>query len=605
MTTTQDTLDLESLAGTYEIIGELGGRNDARTFIAKQRDTRMDVLIAVMGGPEGDEGNALSHLAADANRLAELHHRNLVPILEGKWVGPDAFALITERVYYPSLAELLLRRDEAFSCPRVATVLQEINGVLEWARNQKVVHRAIGLETVFLEPGSDRVLVNFAVRALPLADMPGPEEDAKTIATLARAMLTRSVADPERDRLPLAEVRPGLPERLIGQTEELLGLTRSSAVPDVTEYIAVIAMADALKKGETECAETTRKLLEEERVAREMIEGQRQATERAAAEQARLFQDERDQFAREREKIQRALDRERETLARERAALARERDEHQKDRATLLAEREDHKQWAEKVERAFTEQAEAFERQQAALAASASHMTLHTSGEHSLVMPPRPNPRQIKPEWARSLSRLWDRRPPWNRRWNMPLTAAALLLIIAVTAVAFGRSRTSAGDQLASTAAVPAPMVDSVSGAIEPSPSAAAPANVPGIPADFIASVAGGAPAGDGRVGAEPARQSGVPADFIAGVAARAASGPDAPQVIQPPFRRPNVVVPPPTPGPQPLRASDTLSPARTTGALPFVPRLRDSAVRRDTTVVLPRRDSVRPDIIPVDTLPS
>src|SRR5688572_14951107 len=162
--TQQQTLDLEQLNEDYEIIGELSARDDARTLIARRKDTGADVLITVMETPSGDEGNALSHLAADAKRLTELRHRNVLPILDGRWVGTDGFATVTERVRFPTLAEVLVRRDEGFACPRVALVLQEINAALEWARAEKIVHRALTPDTIYLEPGSDRVLLTFAVQ---------------------------------------------------------------------------------------------------------------------------------------------------------------------------------------------------------------------------------------------------------------------------------------------------------------------------------------------------------------------------------------------------------------------------------------------------------
>ena len=71
---------------------------------------------------------------------------------------------------------------------------------------------------------------------------------------------------------------------MIEQTEQLLQLDRNSTVPDVSEYIAIVSMSDNLKRSEMECAMTTRKLLEEERVAREKLEAERLAAERAAAE---------------------------------------------------------------------------------------------------------------------------------------------------------------------------------------------------------------------------------------------------------------------------------------------------------------------------------
>src|SRR5687767_4949380 len=121
----QDPLKLDQLAEAYEVIGEMSGREDARTFMGKRLADGADVLIAVAQTPAGDEGNALSHLAADANLLSGRVHRNLLPIVEGRWLGTDAFAIVSERVNARSLGELLARREEDFDFPRIAMILQE------------------------------------------------------------------------------------------------------------------------------------------------------------------------------------------------------------------------------------------------------------------------------------------------------------------------------------------------------------------------------------------------------------------------------------------------------------------------------------------------
>src|SRR4051812_34748760 len=156
----QESLNLEALAGQYDIIGELASREDIRTFIGKRKEDGLDVLARVAQAPAGDKGNALSHLAADGNLLAGLRHPHHVSIVEGVWVGTDAFAVVTERSFWPSLREVLSRREEEFSFPRIAAILQDVNAALEWARDQKVVHRLVTLDTVYLEPGSDHVLAS-------------------------------------------------------------------------------------------------------------------------------------------------------------------------------------------------------------------------------------------------------------------------------------------------------------------------------------------------------------------------------------------------------------------------------------------------------------
>ena len=645
-TETAEVASLEVLEDRYEIIGELGGRQDGRTIMARRKDDGADVLVTVFQKPQGDEGNALSHLASDANRLAERSHPNLVRVHEAHWLDADTLALVTDRVRYPALEELLIRRDEEFSPPRVAMVLRDINSALEWARDERLVHRHVSPSSVFVEPGSDRILLSFVLRPLLRAEVPGPEDDARTIASLARAMLTRSVADPERDRLPLGELRPGLSDRLIEQTEALLDPAADSKKPDVAEYIATVAMSEALKRAETECAMTTRKLLEEERIAREKIEAERQATERAAAEQARLFQLEREAFAREREGILAELQKQREVVERERAALARERAEHQQDREVLTREREEHRRWADEVERAFAAQTAALAQQtraaQERVAAEraeidrlveervaqelAARLPKDTNGETRtaavlvaprkkkvtgtekeiavpLSLPPRPKQHRVTPEWVRSMSRTWaglkDRlpawhRPQWNRKWNIPAGAAAVLLLVVLSAVAIARAR-DGEPRVAQAPVVAGTVTDSAAGRVEtrvaprPDPS--------GLPADFVNSVRRG-------------REAGVPADFVAGVRSRSDSevpdrgtfsrGEDGMVVYTPPPRRSRPVAPPAgQQTTQPARR-DTQAPARQqTAPVDTVFGLPTPYIPPAPVTPVPLRDTTRRDTLP------
>ena len=175
-------------------------------------------------------------------------------------------------------------------------------------------------------------------------------------------MFTRSPAAPERAERPLAELRPGLPLLLVDETETLLRSARPEESPDVTGYIARIAMADALKKGEVHIEETRAAVEEEKRVFKEQLDKERleheqqiaterKEHERQVAEQSKQFAKEREDFERELAKERKELTRQREALAKERAAhakdgeaLARERESHAKDRALLLEERARHEQ---------------------------------------------------------------------------------------------------------------------------------------------------------------------------------------------------------------------------------------------------------------------
>src|SRR5205814_67118 len=107
---------------------------------------------------------------------------------------------------------------------------------------------------------------------LTASGVPGAEADGRTIASLARAMLTRSPAAPERADQPLAELRPGLPKSVIDATEALLSPSPDQPPGDVTTYIASIAMAEALKTGEDHLDEARRAMEEQQRLHREQIE---------------------------------------------------------------------------------------------------------------------------------------------------------------------------------------------------------------------------------------------------------------------------------------------------------------------------------------------
>jgi hypothetical protein len=514
--------------------------------------------------------------------------------------------------------------------------------VLEWARAQKVVHRAVSMDTLFLEPGSDRVQVAFAVRPLPRAVMPGPEEDARTIGALARAMLTRSAAAPERASLPLAELRPGLPVVVIEQTDALLQLSRTSTnVPDVTGYIAAIAMAEALKEGEIHLEKTRHIIEEQQRLHREQLEKERREhNEQLATEQKTHAQEVAEQakrFQKEREEFELKLTRERKALEKEQEALAKERAAHAKDCAALTQEREAH-------ERDVQEMREKLEWESAALATQAERYAARADLETDLVLPDRDEDRPRRPAFvppvmppraARAAKSagpsLWSRaarhRPHWNSRWNVPAAAVVLVLLIGLTVYALGGVGGERPRTLSSQA--PARVVDSVAGTVSVPvetlhavPASSSSGSLPaaaGVPADLVAGVASRSgvarPTAAGvpvdlvagvasRSGAPRPTAAGVPADLLAGVAARADSAP-----AWVPVRRQPVVRRDPNPVPaqrmeswsvtQPPGAGTTVRIDTIIGSSVRVDSVRrgGATIRRDSIVrdTLVRRDSIRP----------
>jgi hypothetical protein len=340
MSETNESLDLSALENDYDIVGEVRAAGGARTFTAsrkdtgaKRRDDESGVLISVVTTPEGDEGNALSHLAADTKLLADLTHRRLMPVYEGRWIGTDAFAVVTQRTTDPSLAQMLAT-GETFSTPRIAAILREVNGLLEWAREHNIVHRNVTADRIFLEPKTDRVRVSFGVAPIRRLKHVDPETvDARTIVRLTMAMLTGSEDPATYEGESLGELRPDLPEQLREATTALLDENHAHSASDVAAYLALVGMAGPLFAGETEAERIREESLGEQRTEREKL-----AEERTTFEQT---------MARERANFERVMEEARENfdqlMATEREKLAKDKAELQRaataERAALVAKR--------------------------------------------------------------------------------------------------------------------------------------------------------------------------------------------------------------------------------------------------------------------------
>lgn len=357
------SIDLSAFADEYDIVGEQDSPDESRIFVAnrksddtRRRDDRTGVLITVHSTPAGDEANALTQYAADTGTLTNLAHRRLVPVLDGRWIGDDLFAVVTQRITDPTLAQKLALGD-TFHSTRIAAILREVNGLLEWAREQKIVHRRVTPEQVYLEPNTDRVRVTFAISPISRLKQPGTHDDARTIARLAVAMLGGDPDIQACDQESLQSLRPGLPELFCKATAKLLDDRDTATQDDIAAFLSLISMADPLVEGESERDRIRAQVLEEQRVEREKLANERiefdakvaeeraafekqMADERAAFEKAKA--DERARVERERADMQKAAMKERDEMERvleaERAALLARRDELEKKVAAQLAE---------------------------------------------------------------------------------------------------------------------------------------------------------------------------------------------------------------------------------------------------------------------------
>jgi hypothetical protein len=321
MSDRQPSPALRALERKYEIVGELRGPPDTHRFVAHRRDDGAEVMITVARAPQDDDNNALAHLASDTQLLTNVTHANVPHVHSGQWLGADSYAVISDPVHATPLAEFV-SRGEKFANARVSVVLQEVDGVLDWARSQGIVHRKVTPETLWFEPGTDRVIVSFASSRIPISGVPDARGDARTIGVLAWTMLAGRRYDDRDDKAnpSLAEVNPDLAARVVEATEKMVRAESEEGTPDVPAFLALVASGEVLRRAELVMTERQSEFDKQHRIVLENYQNQRAEIERAAAEQA-------EHLAAERAAFERLIQERQEQLAAVRAELDKQRAE--------------------------------------------------------------------------------------------------------------------------------------------------------------------------------------------------------------------------------------------------------------------------------------
>src|SRR5437867_1085086 len=176
--------DLTPLTDTYDFLTELHTSGTAVTYLGRHRELGRDVAITIVHVPGGGANNTLTHFASDARLLSTMRHPNVAPVIEGRWLDEDGFAVVRARVRGTTLDQVLAAVG-ALPPQRIAETLAQVNSALEWARTNGVVHRHVGLENMWFQQGSGRVLLALGWSELPVDSLPDACTDAQTMGALA------------------------------------------------------------------------------------------------------------------------------------------------------------------------------------------------------------------------------------------------------------------------------------------------------------------------------------------------------------------------------------------------------------------------------------
>ena len=252
MSNQADSVMIGPLAERYRVVGELRAPAGTRRFVATRTDDDREVVINVLQSP-GGVGNDLAHLAADVQLLTTMSHPKVPAMLEGRWLDANTYAAVSERLKGDTLQEHLDRGDLPGNA-EIATILNDVRAVLDWAREGGIVHRGVTPESMVIESDTNRLLVTLGFTRIPLGGLPDEAADTRTIAAVAWSLFTGRRFVEGEQRPPLSELCPNLAARVVDATERILRARPGDRTPDAAAFIGIVAVGDVLKQAEVEFA---------------------------------------------------------------------------------------------------------------------------------------------------------------------------------------------------------------------------------------------------------------------------------------------------------------------------------------------------------------
>lgn len=247
-----DAPTIGSLAEQFHVIGELRGQSGMRRYVAMRNDDHGEVVIDVYKS-SADGTNDLAHLASDVQLRNTMRHPRVPIVLEGSWIDKSTYAFVSERVKGDTLQERLDRGDRPGTA-EVATILNDVKAVLDWARAGNIVHRGVTPDSILIEHDTNRMLVSLGLTAIPLAGLPGEVADTRTLGALAWSLFTGKRFVNDDSRPPLSELCPNLATRVVDAIDRVLRAKPGDRTPDASAFIGIVAVGDVLKQAEVEFA---------------------------------------------------------------------------------------------------------------------------------------------------------------------------------------------------------------------------------------------------------------------------------------------------------------------------------------------------------------
>ena len=182
--------DLQALERDYELIRELGRGGMAAVYLARRRDSGRLVAIKAIRARYLDDPEVLQRFAREAHTVADLDHPNIVRTEAIEQIEDRAVAIITEYIPGGTVRDRL-REYGPFSAEAAESVLRDVASALVYAHKRGIVHRDVKPENVFLDERTGRALLaDFGIARRIEGDVP--------ITMLGAAVGTPQYMSPEQ-----------------------------------------------------------------------------------------------------------------------------------------------------------------------------------------------------------------------------------------------------------------------------------------------------------------------------------------------------------------------------------------------------------------------
>lgn len=257
-----------------ELAGQLGSGRGARTWLAKEEQSREKFTVTFATGTSAEDRQPQQvWMARVAEHWAGTTHPNLVPVRGTIGSGDSVEALVTDHVEGISLAQRIAQ-DGRVPASEISPILTAVAAGLGTLHDHGWVHGTLSPNSILLgkdervwvdgyglpvgsassAPGDDQALADPVVswghddrpEVLDRSVARTPPDDVKALATLAWVALTGRVPGSDSHRVPLTLVCPAASRGLVLMLEAALS-DEPATRPTAHEFAAGIAAIPTAK----------------------------------------------------------------------------------------------------------------------------------------------------------------------------------------------------------------------------------------------------------------------------------------------------------------------------------------------------------------------